>query len=342
MNITLHKRARTTPAIRLEIQQSQLSERKLAVKYGVSRDTVRKWKQRDTVADYSHTPHNLNATLTPSQESVVVELRTTLLLSLDDLLVVVREFICPAMSRSALDRCLRRHGVSNLKKLLPEEEKQEKQLKTFKDYEPGFIHADIKYLPQMPDEESRKYLFVAIDRATRWVFMEIRASKTAEAARDFFGNLNKKAPFFISRILTDNGKEFTDRFCPSGEREPTGKHIFDQECAKHGIEHRLIKPRKPQTNGMVERFNGRIKEVVQQTRFESSQQLEETLTRYLHMYNSNIPQRNLGHVTPVEALKKWRKTHPDLFKTSACNQSGLDNYEYHIAQKSADDPSDPS
>ena len=325
MNITLHKRARTTPAIRREIQQSELSERKLAVKYGISRDTVRKWKKRETVEDYSHTPHNLNTSLNASQEAVVIELRTSLLLPIDDLLVVVQKFISAEMSRSALDRCLRRHGVSNLKDLIPEEEKQEKVLKTFKDYEPGFIHADIKYLPQMPDEESRKYLFTAIDRATRWVYMEIHASKTAEEARSFLKNLMEKAPFFISRILTDNGKEFTDRFCPSGEREPTGKHVFDQECAKHGVEHRLIKPRKPQTNGMVERFNGRIEEVVQQTRFESARQLEETLIQYLNIYNCNIPQRNLGHVTPVEALEKWRKTHPELFKKPECNHPGLDS-----------------
>ena len=124
-----------------------------------------------------------------------------------------------------------------------------------------------------------KHLFVAVDRATRWVHLEVRASKTAEEARSFLKNLINKAPFVISRILTDNGKEFTDRFCPTGEREPTGKHVFDQECAEHGIEHRLIKPKKPQTNGMAQRFNGRIKEVVQQTRFESAQQLEETLIR---------------------------------------------------------------
>jgi len=324
MNITLHKRARTTPAIRREIQQSTLSERKLAVKYGISRDTVRKWKQRDTVEDYSHTPHNLNTSLAASQEAVVIELRTSLLLPIDDLLVVVRKFICPKMSRSALDRCLRRHGVSNLKKLLPDEELQGNKLKTFKDYEPGFIHADIKYLPKMPDEESRKYLFVAVDRATRWVYMEIRASKTAEEARSFLKNLIEKAPFVISRILTDNGKEFTDRFCPTGERKPTGNHLFDQECAEHSIEHRLIKPRNPQSNGMVERFNGRIKEVVQQTRFESASQLEESFIMYLHIYNLNIPQRNLGHLTPVEALEKWRKTHPELFKKSEYNHPGLD------------------
>lgn len=239
MNITLHKRARTTPAIRREIQQSKLSERKLAAKYGISRDTVRKWKCRETVEDYSHTPHNLNTSLTPAQEVIVIELRTSLLLPIDDLLVAVRKFLCPEMSRSALDRCLRRHGVSNLKNLIPDEEKQEKPLKTFKYYEPSFIHADIKYLPQMPDEESRKYLFAAVDRATRWVHLEVRASKTAEEARSFLKNLIEKAPFFISKILTDNGKEFTDRFCPTGEREPTGQHVFDQECAEHGIEHRL-------------------------------------------------------------------------------------------------------
>ena len=181
MNITLHKRARTTPAIRREIQQSTLSERKLAVKYGISRDTVRKWKNRDTVEDYSHTPHNLNTSLTPAQEVIVIELRTSLLLPIDDLLVVRRKFLCEKMSRSALDRCLRRHGVSNLKNLIPEEEKQTNHLKSFKYYEPGFIHADIKYLPKMPDEESRKYLFVAVDRATRQVYMEIHASKTARS-----------------------------------------------------------------------------------------------------------------------------------------------------------------
>jgi len=323
MNITLHKRARTTPAIRREIQQSDLSERKLAVKYGISRDTVRKWRYRETVDDYSHAPHNLNTSLTAFQEAVVIELRTSLLLPIDDLLVVVRKFLYPKMSRSALDRCLRRHGISNLKDLISDEEKQGKS-KTFKDYKPGFIHADIKYLPQMPDEESRKYLFVAVDRATRWVHLEVRASKTAAEASSFLKNLIEKAPFFISRILTDNGKEFTDRFCPTGEREPTGNHLFDQECAEHGIEHRLIKPKKPQTNGMVERFNGRIQEIVQQTRFESAQQLEEALIQYLNIYNSNIPQRNLGHVTPTEAVSKWRKTHPELFKNSGCNHPGLD------------------
>ena len=100
----------------------QLPERKLAEKYGISGTAVRKWKYRTTAEDFSHRPHDLHATLTAPEEAVVAELRTTLLLQSDDLLVVVREFICPHISRSALDRRLRRHGISNLKKMLPEEE----------------------------------------------------------------------------------------------------------------------------------------------------------------------------------------------------------------------------
>ena len=54
--------------------------------------------------------------------------------------------------------------------------------KAFKAYEPGYLHVDVKYLPQMADETSRRYLFVAIDRATRWVFMRICNSRTAANA----------------------------------------------------------------------------------------------------------------------------------------------------------------
>ena len=87
---------------------------------------------------------------------------------------MVREFINPDVSRSGLDRCLRRHGVGNLRQLqaqaLADAGQVEPQVKTFKDYEPGFCTWISKY-PRMPDEKQRRYLFVAIDRATRWVFM---------------------------------------------------------------------------------------------------------------------------------------------------------------------------
>lgn len=92
-----------------------------------------------------------------------------------------------------------------------------------------------------------------------------------------------------------------------------------------GIEHRLIKPRHPQTNGMVERFNGRISDILATTRFRSREDLQTTLQRYARLYNDHVPQRPLGHRTPRQAMEQWRKNHPEIFVSRLKNQTGLDN-----------------
>lgn len=97
-------------------------------------------------------------------------------------------------------------------------------------------------------------MYVAIDRVTRWVYLGVRRSQSVKDARAFMKQVENKVPFKIQTVLTDNGKSFTDRFTRAGERKPSGRHPFDQECLAHGIEHCLIKPGRPQTNGMVERF----------------------------------------------------------------------------------------
>ncbi len=223
-----------------------------------------------------------------------------------------------------MDRCLRRHGVSNLTTLLPQEEGAKTPLKTFKEYAPGFVHVDVKYLPQMPDQDQRTYLFAAIDRATRWVYVEILQDKTAASASGFLTRLIAQAPFNISKLLTDNGKEFTDRFCATGQRQPTATHAFDQVCADHHIEHRLTKPRTPQTNGMLERFNGRIADVLRTHRFDSAASLQTTLKRFVYLYNRHIPQKNLHHKTPLQTLKQWHAQQPQLFKKIPRNHPGPD------------------
>ncbi len=95
MLIALHKNARTTPAVRAEIAASDEPASVLARRFGITEQTVYKWKKRSVFADRSHTAHHLQTVLTPAQETVVVHLRRTLLLPLDDLLAVTREFICP-------------------------------------------------------------------------------------------------------------------------------------------------------------------------------------------------------------------------------------------------------
>ena len=102
MLFRLHSEATTTPQIRAEIQASNEAAWVLADRHGISEPTVCKWRHRDGVEDKSHTPHLLQTTLTPAQEAVAVSLRQTLLLPLDDLLAVVREFLNPNVSRSGL------------------------------------------------------------------------------------------------------------------------------------------------------------------------------------------------------------------------------------------------
>lgn len=186
------------------------------------------------------------------------------------------------------------------------------------------MHADVKYQPQMQDEDKHHYVFVVIDRATRWVFFAILHHKTTASAKAFLAAIRKAAPFRIRTILTDNGKEFTHRLFGNRSRAPTGEHEFDQLCQALGIEHRLTKPKTPQTNGMVERFNGRLSQVLRSHHFNSSEDLEKTLHRFVWLYNHHLPQKALGHEAPVQALKAWKIKAPDLFVKNVRNHPGPD------------------
>jgi transposase InsO family protein len=75
---------------------------------------------------------------------------------------------------------------------------------------------------------------------------------------------------------------------------------------------------------MVERFNGRISELLQQTRFDNRANLETNLLNYLKLYNHHIPQRAIGTKTPIQALKEWQRQKPELFVKRVYDQAGLD------------------
>lgn len=119
LTVKQHKNATTTPEIRAFIRASELPTAVLARLLKISESTVRKWRQRDTLEDASHIPKYSKTTLTLQQQYVVVQLRTHLMLSLDELLKVCRQFINENTSRAGLQRCLKRHGVSKLADIDP-------------------------------------------------------------------------------------------------------------------------------------------------------------------------------------------------------------------------------
>mgnify|MGYP003551185959 CR=1 FL=1 len=249
MGQILHGSATTTQAIRGAIQNSQESLRALSARYGINQKTVAKWKKRTSVTDLPTGPRQpCSSVLSVEDEAVIVAFRRHTLLPLDDCLYALQPTL-PHLTRSSLHRCLRRHGISRL----PEVQGDKPAKKKFKDYPIGYFHVDIA---EVQTAEGKLYLFVAIDRTSKFVFTELHAKAGKMIAAQFLRNLIGAVPYTVHTVLTDNGIQFTNRACD----RYAGDHIFGRVCTEHGIEHRLTKIKHPWTNGQVERMNRTIKE----------------------------------------------------------------------------------
>jgi transposase InsO family protein len=305
MELNLHANATTTPKTRAYIQRSKKSVAALSEELGVGERTIRRWRGRTTVEDRSHTPKNLAISLTATEEMLVCELRAALQLPLDDIVEVMRRCVRQKLSRSAIHRCLQRHGIS--RRARPERPR----IGTFEQATVGFIHIDLKHLPAL--ERRKSYAYVAIDRATRYVYVEVHAKRDAETSAGFLKRFLTHFPYPVHTILTDNGSEFTDRFAVDMKNKPhdrpSGKHPFDVICAKREIDHRLTRPYRPQTNGLVERFNRRLAEAIGRQpkqgiahrTFACQSDRTAFITRFVADYN-RTRLKCLGYRAPLEAL----------------------------------------
>jgi hypothetical protein len=148
---------------------------------------------------------------------------------------------------------------------------------------------------------------VAIDRATRWVFVRTYPTQSVANARRFLRILARASAMNITWVLTDTGKAFTDRLFGLRKRAAKGQHKFDQLYVDLDIEHRHTPPMRPQTNCMVERFNGRIEDVLQSRRFHRSADMEQTILRYVKLYSQQLPRSAVASRTPLQPMKHWQK-----------------------------------
>ena len=181
MGSLLHGSARTTPCVRAELQASQESGRALAARYGLNPKTVRKWPKRTTTVDAPMGPKVPKSTvLTPAEEAIVVAFRQKTMLPLDDVLGCLKDTI-PNLSRSALHRCLQRHGISRL----PVAETADER-KRFKTYEIGYVHIDSC---ELRHADGKLIMFLAIDRVSKFTYVEFhsKAGKMAGLARGVQG-----------------------------------------------------------------------------------------------------------------------------------------------------------
>jgi transposase InsO family protein len=162
------------------------------------------------------------------------------------------------------------------------------------------VHVDVKHLPKLrtSNGESRKrYLYVAIDRASRFVHLAVKDDEPERSAVAFLKEAVQAFPFQVTHVLTDRGSCFT-------------ADGFEAACQSLGVEHRTTRPYTPRTNGMVERFNGRIQREVLGITVASHRDLEILLRGFNQAYNARR-QRVLQGRSPEMVVHERLGATPD-------------------------------
>jgi len=306
-----HSNAVTNIHIRKEINGCGLKNSEIARKFNISETTVSKWKNRDKFEDKSSKPKTIHYTLSCLQKSILIKIRKLTWWTLDE----ITESVFPEnplSKRSAVYRTFVKENINRI----PENEKE--KAKKFKEYEPGYLHIDVTYLPKINGQ--KQYLFVAIDRATRTLYYKVYDAKTSQNAEDFMNRCLEFFPFKITHVLTDNGFEFTNKLIKSKKGTYKAKNgRLDKVCEKNNIDHRLTKPGTPKTNGMVERVNNTIKTgTIKKIEYENKDLMNNDLMNFLVHYNifrrHGSLRKELNVKTPFNAIQKWYKIKPDIFK----------------------------
>lgn len=208
----------------------------------------------------------------------------------------------------------------------------------FEATEPGFLHVDTVVGPQTSDP----VIFTARERSSRLSFAMVSRGRKSEDAALFLTAVRAACPLIIHTVLTDNGSEFKKDFAKALLKDLAKDPTKELAGEKYSIEHRHTKARRPQTNGMVERFNGLLKggveadngwwnngtdrasdnEKFQKERFGTPlpdrqvKRLQRDINRWLLWVNLVKPNRQLARQTPLSWLQNLEKDRPDFFQHS--------------------------
>ena len=192
----------------------------------------------------------------------------------------------------------RRHNLNRLTK--PMEQSKRRIIKS-RAGELG--HLDCHYLSRdlVVGSKKRYYLVSLLDSCTRLAWVEVvddlKSLSVMFAALKSINFLNAEYGVRFEAILTDNGPEVASH----RNRE---QHPFERMLMELGIKHRYTRPYRPQTNGKAERLWRTLNEdLLEETTFESVEELRDELMQYLLYYNSERPHQGLGGLTPLQTLQ---------------------------------------
>lgn len=279
---------------------------------GVSRSSVHRWMARyltDQLAglsDRSHRPVSCPHQTVPVMEVAIAELRRahprwgSKRIRMELLRKPVAGVLAP--SERTIDRVLVRQGLLRSRP-------RKRPRSSYRRWErPGpmqlwgmDIVGGLMLVNEVTGQLREAKVVTAVDDHSRFcVIAQVVERATSRAVCLAF--TQALARFGVpEEVLTDNGKQFTDRF---GKR---GEVLFDKICRKNGIMHRLTAPATPSQNGKVERFHGTFRpEFLDQAGpFTSVELAQAAVDAWVDQYNTDRPHQALDETSPVTPADRF-------------------------------------
>jgi transposase InsO family protein len=277
----------------LHAQGRSLSD--LSREFEIPREVLSRWWQRVTaeglsgLTPRSRRPHRSRA-IRPAVVRRILQLRRRRL-------GPARIAVLVGVSATTVHRVLLRHGQARLPRpRRPPAQRYEKS-------RPGeLLHLDIKLLPALRNARY-DYEFAAVDDYSREAVVTITTEQTSVAATAFLEHVVATLPYPIEALLTDNALAFTMRHARHAQRQTR----FEQACRSLGIVHHLLRPRRPQSNGKVERFFRTVDDecLALQGRWTFGHRTR-AVERFVWFYNHERPHLSLNGMTPVQRRESYQ------------------------------------
>jgi transposase InsO family protein len=285
----------------------------VAAEVGVSRQSVHSWvaRYRDGglagLADRSQRPRSSPTQASAQVEALVCELRRAHPKWGAQRIVheLMRSPAPPQQlpSRATVHRILVRHG------LVVGRARRKKRSDYVRWQRPAAMQLwqlDIVYGPRLVDtttgELREARIVTGVDDHSRYcVIARVVERATGRAVCLAFADA--LARFGVpEEVLTDNGKQFTDRFGQGGEV------LFDKICRRNAITHRLTQPRSPTTTGKIERFHQTLRrELLDDARpFTGLLEAQAALDDWVREYNATRPHQALDVAAPVTPAERFQ------------------------------------
>jgi len=273
----------------------------VAAQFGVSRQTLHSWLARygrDGLAglvDRSHRPLGCPHQAGPEVEAAVCELRREH--PRWGPLRLVHELaragkVDPVPSRMSVHRILRRHGLITARS---RRRKRGDYLRWQRQEPMQLWQLDIVGGLMLIDGAEAKVV-TGVDDCSRFcVIASVVPRATGRAVCLAFAEALRRYGV-PDEVLTDNGKQFTDRFGKGGEV------LFDRICRDNAITHRLTEPSSPTTTGKVERFHGSFRREFLDVAvpFESLLAAQAAVDTWVAGYNCDRPHQALEMGYPAD------------------------------------------